>query len=198
MSLFVTQCPHCGYRFNLETGLVGQVVGCRHCQQPFRAAEYAPHLQQYRDERRKAPDPDKDDIVAPPVRTPSWRETPILRTTSPTKSGVPVAPSARAVEASVHAEEFVDEANDLSHRGLRLAALLHTYGGSLAIVFGLIVFSIGLTSRSTSGSSMAGSDGRLLIGWGIGLVLYGGLAVALGHIFKLLRRVLVRGPHVGA
>jgi len=182
----LTECPHCRKRYHVKTELAGQTAHCCECGASFTVREYVTRLDQYHASDNKPPEPEDDDILSTPIQTPSWRETPVLRTSFDKTPGGNAGAGTSSDDDSGRTPVAVGEEAP-AYWALRIGAKLHTYLGVLAMVIGVVLIA------AATGNSSAGGDatGHLACAWGAALVLYGTLALTLSRALIALRDIAI-------
>ena len=134
--------------------------------------------------------PDGDDILSPPVQVPSYKDMPVLRTSFTKPGGRYTDCPAAISEDDLSPSRILEGTRVWPYWGLRLASIFHTYGGGLAIAIGLVVIA-SAAERGSANDEMAGSAAGMLYAWGLGLILYGIMAVTVGRMVTVLRELAI-------
>lgn len=186
----ITECPHCRKRYNVRSEIADQSVNCSQCGRSFTVREHVTQLRQYNAADQSPPEPEEDDILRPPIQTPSYRETPVLRTSFTPDSEL-AASNGPAVQGQVCRRPAAPQASPISssYLGLRIAAKVHTYGGIVALAIGLIVIVAGLDASSASADANGGTSPGVLYAWGFGVTAYGILALTMSRALLALRDI---------
>ncbi len=172
--LIVTQCSHCGNRFNAPVTSSGKQAICGKCGNMFIVLEKAPQMTIYAPPGKS----EDDDILTPPVQTPTYKETPIkpdpatlrrLRQPSGSNQSLPHVPP-------------VIEPAAPHYRTLQFLARTYAVLGVLGMIVGLV-----LLGSVLFGTQAPDGGGRgLLAAWGFGMVLAGILAFTVGQALRTL------------
>ena len=179
----VTQCPRCGNRFKAPVASAGMQATCGKCGGMFVVVEKAPQPTVYISPK-KAPE---DDILSPPVRTPSYKETPIKSNIGSLggnnrpgvsdddlgRTRIPIGGSAP------------------SYWALRCVADAHVLLGVLGMIAGFVLIACALFGTHGGDKSVEASGGGLSVGWGIGVLISGIASVAFGQALRALRDMAI-------
>jgi hypothetical protein len=179
----VTQCPHCGNRFKAPIASAGKQATCGSCGGLFIVVEKAPQPKVYIGPRKA----DEDDVLSPPVRVPSYKETPI-------KPGVrrPVVPSRLTGAEENHGRTAIPVgASAPPYRVMRVAGEGMVGLGVLGMIAGVAVLAYALLGAQ-GGDQSGESWGRgMLAGRGVGVLICGMASVGLGEALRALRDMAI-------
>jgi hypothetical protein len=179
----ITQCPHCGNRFKAPVASAGKQATCAKCSNMFVVVEKAPQLNVY----SAAKKPTDDDILSPPVQTPSYKETPIKPI-----GGTAWRSGHRAmVEDDTGRTPVPPDKSAPAYRILRWAADGYVILGILGMIAGIVVMASALFG-SHANNQEADTMGRgALFGWGFGVLIAGTVSIAFGQALRAFRDMAI-------
>lgn len=180
----ITQCTHCGNRFKVPFSAGGRQMTCPKCANMFIVVEKAPQPTIYSTTKKSG----EDDILSPPVQTPSYKETPIRPVPGALRGGgrqvgidqddtgrTPVPPDRSAP----------------AYRVLQWAARAYVILGVLGMIAGVVVMASALFG-SHAGDQQPDAMGRgPLFAWGFGLLVAGGASIAFGQALRAFRDMAI-------
>ena len=179
----VTQCPQCGNRFKTPVASAGMQATCGKCGGLFVVVEKAPQPTVYISPKKTT----DDDILSPPVRTPSYTETPIKSNIGSlggnNRQGVPDDDFGRT--------RIPIGGSAPSYWALRCVAGGHVLLGVLGMIAGFVLIAYALFGTHGGDKSVYTSGGGLFVGWGIVVLISGIVSVAFGQALRALRDMAI-------
>ncbi len=177
--LMTTQCPHCGNRFNAPIASSGKQAICTKCGHMFVVIEKAPQMTVYAPPKKT----EETDILAPPVQTPTYKETPIKPDPAALRRTHPPTGANHGLTREWPAIELVAP----RHRTLGYLARGYAILGALGVIAGLVLLACAL-----SGTQAPEGAGRgLLAAWGLGILFAGVLAFTIGQALRVLGDIAI-------